>query len=79
MEEEFENLRYAMQEERLAVPRDGGRLKGGATFEGARRIIWTHTNFDVYRKLVRESGWTPDRWLEWLPKTLLELLVATSP
>jgi AcrR family transcriptional regulator len=79
IEEEFESLRYSMQEARLVALRDAGRLRAGITFEEARRIMWMHTSRDVYRTLVREGGWTPERYQEWLSETLLEALVAPSP
>lgn len=79
IEEEFEALRYAMQEARLAALRDSGCMRAGITFEEARSIMWMHTSREVYRMLVREGGWTPERYQEWLSGTLLELLVSPLP
>jgi AcrR family transcriptional regulator len=75
IEEEFESLRYAMQEERLTKLRDSGRLRQNLTIDESRRIMWMFTSRDVYRMLVREGGWTPDRYQDWLSQTLLEALV----
>jgi AcrR family transcriptional regulator len=45
------------------------------SFDEARRILWMYTSRDVYRMLVIEGGWTPDRYQEWLSRTLVEALV----
>jgi AcrR family transcriptional regulator len=76
IESEFETTRYRMQEERLRALHKSSRMKSGITFEEARRIMWMYTSRDVYRMLVHESGWTPDRYQEWLSETLVRELVA---
>ena len=58
--------------------RNDGFGSAGISFEEARRITWMHTSRDVYRMLVREGGWTPQRYQEWLSGTLMELLAAPS-
>lgn len=78
MEEEFERIRYDMQEERLRLLFKAGKAKRGVTFEEARRIMWMYTSRDVYRMLVHEGGWSPDRYQEWLSRTLLEALTANK-
>ena len=35
-----------------------------------------YTSRDVYRMLVQEGGWAPDRYQQWLSGTLVEALVA---
>jgi hypothetical protein len=37
-----------------------------------------YTSRDVYRMLVHEGGWSPDRYQEWLSRTLLDALVAAG-
>ena len=76
MEQEFERIRYDMQEERLRGLVKAGKLRHGLTFEEARRIMWMYTSRDVYRMLVHEGGWPPERYQQWLSQTLLEALVA---
>ena len=78
LEQEFERIRLEMQEERVKRLFAEGRQKDGLSFEDARRILWMYTSRDVYRMLVKESGWPPDRYQEWLSRTLLDALVATS-
>jgi hypothetical protein len=66
-----------MQEERLKALRESSRLRRGVTFEEARHIMWMYTSRDVYRMLVHERGWTPDRYQAWLSETLVRELVET--
>ena len=75
MEQEFERIRYDMQGVRLRALFSARRARRGLSLEEARRILWMYTSRDVYRMLVQESGWTPDRYQEWLSQTLVEALV----
>ena len=75
IEEEFEQTRYRMQEERLCRLFAAGRAKRCVSFDEARRIMWMYTSREVYRMLVIEGGWTPDRYQEWLSQTLVTALV----
>lgn len=76
MEREFERRRYDMQEERLRGLFDAGLARRGLTLEEARRVLWMYTSRDMYRMLVHEGGWTPERYQAWLAHTLIEALVA---
>lgn len=75
IEQEFEQTRYTMQEERLRLLYTAGRAKRSIGFDEARRIMWMYTSREVYRMLVVEGGWTPDRYQEWLAQTLVTALV----
>ncbi|MGZ3183176.1 MAG: TetR/AcrR family transcriptional regulator [Telluria sp.] len=75
MEQEFEALRYRMQEGRIVALFDAKQTKPGLALEEARRIAWMYTSRDVYRMLVHEGGWTPERYEQWLRETLLNALV----
>lgn len=75
IEQEFERKRLDMQEARLQALFDSGRSKPGLSFEEARRVMWMFTSRDVYRMLVTEGSWTPDRYQQWLSATLLSALV----
>jgi len=75
LEQEFEKLRLEMQEERVALLFARKRQKKGLSIDEARRILWMYTSRDVYRMLVQESGWTPDRYQEWLSEMLVVALV----
>lgn len=75
LEQEFEQIRFEMQEERVRLLFAQSRAKKGLEFEEARRILWMYTSRDVFRMLVRESGWAPERYQKWLSRTLVDALV----
>jgi AcrR family transcriptional regulator len=75
MEQEFEEIRFEMQEARVGLLFAEGRQRAGLTLEEARRILWMYTSRDVYRMLVHDGGWTPDRYQQWLSETLVAALV----
>lgn len=75
IEDEFERTRFEMQEDRLSRLFDAGKAKRGIGFDEARHILWMYTSRDVYRMLVIEGEWTPDRYEEWLAQTLVAALV----
>lgn len=79
IEQEFERIRYDMQEKRLVMLFKAGKARPDLSLEDARRILWMYTSRDVYRMLVQEGGWSPDRYQEWLSQTLLDALVERSP
>jgi AcrR family transcriptional regulator len=78
LEQEFENLRLQMQEGRIRLLFAQSKAKKGLDFETARRILWMYTSREIYRMLVQEGGWTPDRYQEWLSDTLVKGLVETK-
>jgi AcrR family transcriptional regulator len=51
-------------------------LKDGLTATDAHAIISALTLPEVYRDLVRDHGWTPERFQGWLERTLAEQLIA---
>ena len=75
LEQEFERIRFDAQEPRIRSLFEAGKARRGLSLEEARRILWMYTSRDVYRMLVHEAGWTPDRYVTWLSTTLLEALV----
>jgi AcrR family transcriptional regulator len=78
LEREFEKIRFEMQEERVRLLFAQARHRRSLAFDEARRILWMYTSRDVYRMLVHEGGWTPDRYQEWLSDTLVTALVGGS-
>ncbi|HEY9091351.1 helix-turn-helix domain-containing protein [Parasphingorhabdus sp.] len=73
-EQRFETLRLSMQEERINRLFASGRQRENVTQEEAQHILWMYTSRDVWRMLVEEGGWTPDRYQAWLSETLLTAL-----
>jgi AcrR family transcriptional regulator len=78
LEQEFETVRFDMQQERLRILFAQSKQRRGLTFDEARRVLWMYTSRDVYRMLVHEGGWTPGRYQEWLCDTLMEALVSPA-
>lgn len=78
MESEFEDLRFQMQKERVVLLFAQSKQAEGLSLDEARRILWMYTSRDVYRLLVHEGGWTPDRYQEWMSATLVNALVKPS-
>jgi AcrR family transcriptional regulator len=55
---------------------DQGRLRPGLDAAMAADLLWTLTSRDVYRLLVVDSKWPPQRYEDWLGEAILrELLV----
>jgi AcrR family transcriptional regulator len=75
LEQEFEKIRFDMQEERMKALFAGKKAKPGLDYASARRLLWMYTSRDIYRMLVHESGWTPDQYQAWLSDTLVATLV----
>jgi len=74
MEEEFEAMRLEMQRNRLQLFADRGLLPPGLSLADARHILWMYTSREIYRMLVVESGWAPDKFESWLADTLITAL-----
>jgi AcrR family transcriptional regulator len=75
MEQEFEQMRFQMQEARVKLLFAQSKAKKGLTIENARRLLWMYTSRDVYRMLVQEGAWSPDEYQKWLADTLISALV----
>ncbi len=80
LEEQRERLRYERQEDMITFLRKDGSLRPELDHGTARDIFWTFTGRDVYRMLVRERGWSPQKYEDWLAATLMQsLLVPGKP
>ncbi|MGH9493551.1 MAG: TetR/AcrR family transcriptional regulator [Candidatus Sulfotelmatobacter sp.] len=75
LERQRERLRYEGEESVIEFLRDAGGLRPGLTYQEARDLFWMLTGGDVYRMLVRERGWTPQKYQDWLADTLVKLLL----
>jgi hypothetical protein len=58
--------------------RDAKRLRLGLNHQTARDIFWMLTGRDVYRMLVRERGWSPQKYQDWLADTLVHSLLSPA-
>lgn len=75
LEQQRERLRYEREESVIIFLRDAGRLRPGLSHKTARDIFWMLTGGDVYRMLVRERGWSPQKYQDWLADTLVYSLL----
>jgi AcrR family transcriptional regulator len=76
LEQNRERLRYEGEEGTITFLREAGRLRPGLDQKTARDIFWMLTGGDVYRMLVRERKWSPQKYQDWLANTLVHSLVA---
>jgi AcrR family transcriptional regulator len=78
LEQQRERLRYERQKIMIISLREAGRLRRGLDYGTARDIFWTLTGRDVYRMLVRERGWSSQKYQDWLAETMVESLLTPS-
>lgn len=75
LEQEFETMRFDMQKDRIDLLFAQSKQRKGLPVDEARRILWMYTSREIYRMLVHDGGWTPDRYQQWLSETLIAALV----
>jgi len=75
LERQRERLRYERQERMINSLRDARRLRPALDYTTARDIFWMLTGRDVYRMLVRERGWSSQKYEGWLADTLVHSLL----
>jgi len=78
VDKQRERLRYEREESMITFLRDAGKLRPGLNHKTARDIFWMLTGGDVYRMLVRERGWSPQKYQDWLADTLVHSLLTPS-
>jgi AcrR family transcriptional regulator len=79
LEQEREGIRYERQERMIVSLRGAKRLRPELSSRTARDILWTLTGSDMYRMLVRERGWSPQKYQDWLADTLVRTLLRPVP
>jgi len=75
LERRKEEQRYERQEGTIALLHSSGKLRTGLDYTTARDIFWALTGRDLFRMLVRDRGWSADRYEDWLADTLVRCLV----
>jgi len=73
-EAKFEKLRFDMQKVRLELLFARSLQRPGIDLVSARQILWMYTSRDIYRILVVDCKWPPDRYQSWLAETLVATL-----
>jgi hypothetical protein len=70
-----EARRYEALAPLVALLGAAGRLRPGLEPESAHDILWTFTGREIYRMLIRERGWSSERYEKWLAETLVRSLI----
>lgn len=78
LEQERERIRYERQEQMIVSLREAKRLRPHLSPRTARDILWTLTGGDMYRMLVRERGWSSQKYQDWLADTLVQSLLGPA-
>jgi hypothetical protein len=76
LEKKRESHRYAAQESMSEILVRSGRLRPGVNAQAARDILWAFTGRALYRMLVRERGWTSQKYEDWLGEMLCQSLLS---
>ena|SRR2546421_942384 len=75
--QQVEARRRQNQARLIASLREQGVLRSGLSFEEATDVLWALTSYDVYRMLVVEQSWEPERYETWLAQLLVQHLFAS--
>jgi AcrR family transcriptional regulator len=75
LEQQREQLRYERQERMIISLSESNSLRRNLNYATARDILWTLTGRDIYRMLVRERAWSPQKYQDWLGDVLVESLL----
>ena len=75
LEQQREGLRYKRQEIMIISLREDASLRPGLDHRTARDILWMLTGRDVYRMLVRERGWSAEKYQDWVADALVQSLL----
>jgi AcrR family transcriptional regulator len=72
---QIEARRRQKQARLIASLREQGLLWTGLSLEEATDVLWALTSYDVYRKLVGDQHWEPERYETWLAQLLIAQLL----
>jgi AcrR family transcriptional regulator len=74
---QIEARRRQNQASLLASLHEQGALLPGLPVEEAIDVLWALTSYDLYRMLVVEQHWEPERYETWLAQLLVQQLLAS--
>jgi len=74
--QQIEARRRQNQARLIVSLREQGMLHPGLSFEEATDVLWALTSYDLYRMLVVEQSWEPERYETWLAQLLVQHLLA---
>lgn len=61
----------------MAFLHEQGVLRSGLSFEEATDVLWALTSYDLYRMLVVEQRWQPERYETWLAQLLVQHILSS--
>jgi AcrR family transcriptional regulator len=74
---QIEVRRRQNQARLIASLHDQEMLRPGLSLEEATDVLWALTSYDVYRMLVVEQRWEPERYETWLAQLLTQHLLVS--
>jgi len=74
---QIEVRRRQNQTRLIASLHDQEMLRPGLSLEEATDVLWALTSYDVYRMLVVEQRWEPERYETWLAQLLTQHLLVS--
>jgi AcrR family transcriptional regulator len=74
---QIEVRRRQNQARLIASLLEQGALRPGLSLEEATDVLWALTSYDLYRMLVVEQRWEPERYETWLAQLLVQHLLAS--
>src|SRR5260221_1284972 len=74
---QIEARRRQNQARLIASLREQGKLRPGLPLEEATDVLWALTSYDLYRMLVVDQRWEPERYETWLAQLLTQHLLAS--
>lgn len=78
LEQQREHMRYERQKQMIVSLRRARRLQPQLNTRTARDIFWALTGSEIYRMLVRERGWSSQKYQDWLADTLVSTLLTPA-
>jgi AcrR family transcriptional regulator len=75
---QIETRRRQNQARLIASLREQGALRPGLSLQEATDVLWALTSYDLYRMLVVEQRWEPERYETWLAQLLVQHLLASE-
>jgi AcrR family transcriptional regulator len=74
---QIETRRRENQARLIASLREQEALRPGPSLKEATDVLWALTSYDLYRMLVVEQRWEPERYETWLAQLLAEHLLVS--
>jgi AcrR family transcriptional regulator len=75
--QQVEARRHQKQARLIASLQEAGALSHDLEAEEATDVLWALTSYDLYRMLVMEQRWEPERYETWLAQLLTQHLLVS--